>query len=325
MTGFIRVIIFFLLLTPFVYADPVEQVPLPSAMAVLGDSISEGLMSEFSIERAPGLLQVISMIRLVSGLTGIDRINVFRKEYAKSEHSWSTGTDDSDIVFSHLERLQTARPDIKGFNFAISGTETKNLMGQIDKFLEVEDSQNILIDYVTLLIGANDLWGTQLEEIVSPLVYAGHIESALRRLLEKNPNRMILIVGLPHVHDLFEKSSELVALDILGHAIKCQDMRTNIYGDAIIFKPKDPNYQATKLIVALYQKGLEEVAARLRSDYPKAHVKAIHDYDIPGVINKTLSADCFHPSLWGQAMLAEGTWRHGFWPDLVTDDMSLSR
>ena len=60
MASFIRFTVFFLFLIPFLCAEEPERVPLPQAVGVLGDSISEGMMSEFSIERPPTLSQALT-------------------------------------------------------------------------------------------------------------------------------------------------------------------------------------------------------------------------------------------------------------------------
>jgi lysophospholipase L1-like esterase len=318
MTCVARILIVLIFTHISVFAE--EQVPLPRAMAVLGDSISEGMFSEFSIERPPTLGQVLGMLNLAKQYNKDERINVFRKVYAKREHSWATGNDDSDIVISHFERLRSVRPDVQGYNFAVSGAKSADLANQVENLLAAEGEAGQTIDYLAILMGANDLSGDTLQEILSPMAYESNIYHPLRHVLEINPHRALLIVGLPHIDKVFEGSASLVAYNVLGSKIYCKDMRQNIYGKAIIFDPKNPQYNSTKMIIEMYRNALFQAAKELQQEFPAAYIKTIFDYDIPSLAYKSLSMDCFHPSLWGQSLLAEMTWRAGFWPDLVSAD-----
>jgi hypothetical protein len=315
--GVVRVAVVFCFFASVVNAQESERIPLPSAMGVLGDSISEALLSEFSLERPPTFGQMLGMVNAAIRFSGLDRLNVFRKKYAKHQHSWATGDDESDIVLSHLERLRSLKSGIKGYNFAVSGAVTADLMGQVDDLLFTERTENVILDYLTVLLGANDLSSDSLEGMVSPLAYERNIERSLRRVLKANPHRAVLLVGLPHIHKVFEDSQKLTAYKVLGKKLSCSKMRELIYGRMIMFNPKSPNYDATKITLEMYRNALVQVARHLAEEFPAAHIRAIHDYDAPSLAKKTLSLDCFHPSLWGQALLAEVTWAYGFWPELV--------
>ena len=55
---------------------------------------------------------------------------------------------------------------------------------------------------------------------------------------------------------------------------------------------------------------------RLQEEFPSAHLKTIQNLRSKQLTKKLVSVDCFHPSEWGQAELAEKTWLAGFWPNL---------
>lgn len=294
------------------------EAPLPRAMAVLGDSISEGMFSGFSLEHPPTTGQVLAILQLAATTSGASRMEAFRKKYAKPERSWATGTSVSDLVTSHLERLRSENPKTAGFNFAVSGNESKNLPEQVDALLKTESDQKAKIDYVTVLIGANDFNHEKLEEITPPLVYAANLEAAFRRLLAANPNRSLFVVGIPDVLKVF-RESENFELVILGKRYTCDEIRKEVYGDLIVFKSKD-QVVMDKLATMFrqYRDATVRIVERLQEDFPQARIKTSQDPMNPTQVFKALSVDCFHPSEWGQAELAELSWKAGFWPFLDT-------
>lgn len=306
-------------------ADSEERVPVPYFMAVLGDSISEGMLSEFSVEQPPTLGQMFSMVNLAKKFSGIERLTVFRDLYAKPQHSWATGDDDTDIVQSHLERLRSIRPSLNGVNLAVAGSRTQDLLGQVDHLLTLESQSDRLTDYLMVFLGSNDLWGEKLDEMIPPNKFEDNVYTALKRLLDQNPHRLLLLVGLPHIDKIFKSSESMVAYKAFGSKISCKEMRENIYGKAIIFDSSNAEYDNARVFIEMYRNALRQSAKRLQDEFPAAHIRAIQDYDMPSLAYKSLSTDCFHPSLWGQALLAEMTWRAGFWPDLVTDEEKLAR
>lgn len=298
--------------------------PLPSAMAALGDSLSEALFADFSIETPPTFGQLFEMMTLGNAARTAEKaLNIFRARFAVKQHSWSTGDDDADLVESHFKRLRIKNPKIRSYNFAVSGSKSKDIPGQVDELLRFERSQKVSIDYITLMIGANDLAVETIGSSISSLQFIGPIERALRKLLDANPDRAILLVGLPNVFRVFESTHSLNALNILGNDIKCGDMRTAVYGKTILFDSNDPDYPAVQKLYRQYEVGVRALSERLQADYPSAYLKTAQNYDFDLSSIKTLAVDCFHPSVWGHAVIAEFTWKLGFWPNLVTDEEIL--
>lgn len=301
-----------------------ENAPIPQAMAVLGDSISEGMMTDFSLERPPSLGKVFTLMRKIkSAITSGDsnnEIDYFRYFFARETHSWATGTDNSDYVFSHYERLKKVNPQLVAYNFAVSGSESVEISNQVKKLLKAEQQSGVPIDYVMALFGANDLKAENLEKMVQPKDFGLNMLAGLRQLLDANPYRNVLLVGLPKIHDIMEKSQNFTVYKVLGAKIKCNGVRQRIYGKSVFFDPRDRvNFDGSRMAFEMYRNELEIVAEELRQQYPLARIKTVQNYDAPSLVYKSLSVDCFHPSTLGQALLAEATWVYGFWPELVNE------
>ena len=291
--------------------------PLPRAMAVLGDSFSEGMLADFSIERPPTVSQLLHMFSLFSegGMEGV------REVYASKKKSWATGFDPDDIVFSHLERLQQLDPEIEGFNFAVSGARVQDLEEQLTRFFEKEEELGYSIDYVVIMIGANDLGGLTLEDVLSPLEYIGGLEARIRDILESDPNRRFVVMGLPNIFWVFDETASVDTYNFLGMSISCEKMRSIIYGKrAMFYRDVEDVDDALNQTFDAYHGGMREMLYRLGKEYPEADFKPIQYYDIVQNPKKALSIDCFHPSPWGQAEIAESSWFLGFWGDLEIDD-----
>jgi len=298
-----------------------DGVPLPQAQAVLGDSISEGMLVQFSIERPPLFRQIAGMMMVaLYSKSQKDKLKTFREKYVRKESAWATGGDVSDLVFSHFERLKEIIPDFKGFNFAISGETSHDLARQVRTLLKKEEELGYTIDYLTIFIGANDLQGEELKDLTSPFVFLKNVENSLRMILDKDEDRRILLVGLPSVFEIFEETKDTIAYTLLNEEFKCSKIRKLLYGNNLLFRTEDKDYFRVRALVRQYDRGVDYLVARLSDEYPLSDLKFVYNYLTLAQFKKALSIDCFHPSRWGQAQIAEVTWELGFWPDLLEDD-----
>ena len=295
-----------------------EDVSLPHAMGVLGDSISEGLLTDFSIEHPPAYRQLIKMLLSIRGAeTSEYRIELFRRAYARPEKSWASGSDENDLLMSHYERLKAYVPNLKAHNFARSGARSVDLRLQAFSLLRYEIRQNKTFDYITLMIGANDLKGKTWNEITPVQDYVQNVENTLKVVLDFNAHRKILVVGIPPLLQIIKNSADVMAYEFLKKDISCSQMRKIVYGALLLFQYKDDLvYGRLEKLMEDQQAGLQELVSRLSKAYPQAQLKTVLGFSNFSSVEKILSVDCFHPSLWGQAEIAEWTWIHGFWPDL---------
>jgi hypothetical protein len=145
---------------------------LPNSMAAIGDSISQAAVAD-------------------------DRIDT-----KEPEHSWSTGDDSDDSVNSHYERILAVNPGILGNNFnnAVNGSKSDDLMGQVIMTI----SQGV--DYVTILMGGNDVCGDNVseDELTPTATFRGLFNDALDTLQAGLPDATILVVELPRISRIHE-------------------------------------------------------------------------------------------------------------------------
>lgn len=144
---------------------------LPSSMAALGDSITAGFGSCFAL--------------VVCG-----------------RNSWSTGTSTS--VDSHYLRIRAGNPRIRGRanNFAVPGARAAGLDDQAEQAVRAK------VEYVTVLIGANDACTDLVAEMTPTRTFRAQVDAALARLKKGLPKARVLIVSIPDLYRLWQ----------LGHA-----------------------------------------------------------------------------------------------------------
>jgi lysophospholipase L1-like esterase len=140
---------------------------LPTSMAALGDSITAGFASCGTI--------------LVCG-----------------RNSWATGT--SDDVDSHYLRIKSDNDRISGHehNYAVPGARADDLERQAREAVKAK------VDYVTVLIGANDACTSTVDGMTSAKTFRSEIDAGLQVLKKGLPKAHVLVVSLPDLYRLWE-------------------------------------------------------------------------------------------------------------------------
>ena len=103
--------------------------------------------------------------------------------------SWSTGT--SLDVNSHLLRLRAARPATSAQNLAVSGRKVSDL----DRQAREAVSQGA--DYVTILIGTNDICRASLDAMTPVATFRAQFAQAMSRLVSGLPGARIFVASIP--------------------------------------------------------------------------------------------------------------------------------
>jgi len=243
--------------------------PVPSSMAALGDSITRAFGACGEVEDCP-------------------------------KDSWSTGADAA--VKSQYRRIARINPAIKGaaYNLAVSGAQVADLRGQAAN--AVADK----VDYVTILIGANDACTDTVADMTPVTTFRADLAQAMDTVSNGLPNAGIFVASIPDIYRLWELASPTRrARQIWKFFDICQSM----LADPLSTKP---GAQARR------QKVLQR-----EMDYNKqiAQECALHAHCVTDggavfrhqfTLGEIGTIDYFHPSLAGQAELAKVTYKAGF-------------
>jgi lysophospholipase L1-like esterase len=214
-------------------------------------------------------------------------------------NSWSTGTASWDGVTSHYERLRALDPAITGhqYNDAVSGADMSDGPGQAQ--LAVDQRAQ----YVTVLLGANDLCTSSPATMTSVETFRSQTHQTLQVLANGLPRRAhIFVSSIPDVHRLWDiYHGDAIAEFVWDIANICQSLlapeRTDADRDAV----RQRNMAFNAVLAA-------ECAAIARCLFAG---NAVFDYQFTRADVSKL--DYFHPSLTGQAHLAAITWAASWW------------
>lgn len=258
---------FVVLAAAFTAAQPTPTTLLPpTSMAGLGDSITRALAACCSNDDT-------------------------------SRHSWSTGDRPGDGVISHYERLTRLGRAITGRNHnnAISGARAMHLPGQAAMAVQ----QNV--DYVTILIGANDLCTSSAATMTSEPEFASHVNAALDTLDRGLPKAHIFVASIPDLHQLWTSFAGNAEAREVWSGGTCRSMLSA------------SNAEEQRQLVVRRELAFNRILAQACSRYKNCRWdnNAVHDVKFSASDVSTL--DYFHPSLEGQARLAELTWRASWW------------
>jgi lysophospholipase L1-like esterase len=240
------------------------------------------------------------------------------------KNSWATGTNPA--VDSFRERLDAISPQpLTAYNDAVSGARAVNLLSQA----EVAAAQNP--ELVLIEIGANDACATPPTPTAT---FREQVRSALQVLVSSNKQVYIQLMSIPDINNLrtiFTEPPDPNALLRWELFHVCQGLLAN----PLSTEPADEERrEAFRDQVMAYNAALAEVCAEFKrcdwddeavfdAEFTTADVATVTNtggLDIPpfnlvpviGPGNPNSTADYFHPSVSGQAKLAEAAWSTTF-------------
>jgi hypothetical protein len=215
-------------------------------------------------------------------------------------NSWSTGSSSS--VNSHYRRILAANPAILGRNFndAKTGARMNALGGQVTTVV----SQGV--EYVTILMGANDVCTSSVSTMTPTVTLAAQLQSALQSLSSGLPNARIFVVSIPNVYHLWEilhTNFNAVLTWTLGGI--CQSLLANAWSNA----PADVARRQQ-----VYDRNVADNAAieRVCAGFIHCRFDGNAAFNLRFVPSDVSTRDYFHPSVAGQAKAAAVTWAATF-------------
>lgn len=258
-----------------------QATKVPRVMAALGDSITRGFNTS-----GPGCPTGPSL--------------------DCPQNSWATGTNPT--VDSVRERLDAISPQpLTAYNDAVSGARAKDLLKQAEAAAAQDP------DFMLIEIGANDACATDPGPTPTA-TFREQVSSALQLLVSADKQVYIQLMSIPDINNLRAIFTEPPDPNAIGRweAFQvCQGLLAN----PLSTDPVDEAHrEAFRAQVIAYNEALEEVCAEFRrciwDDYA-VFSSEFTTADVATVAN-TPTADYFHPSVAGQARLAEAAWSTTF-------------
>jgi lysophospholipase L1-like esterase len=240
--------------------------PLPDSIAAIGDSITQAVDVCCFYGNWPG-------------------------------HSWSTGHVPFDGIASHYERIRAQNPAIRGhrWNNAVSGAQMADAPGQ------ARTTVGQGAEYVTILMGANDLCGWD-GTLTPTATFRAQFTETLDILRTGLPASHVLVASIPNLYQLWSiLRTNPVAQTVWQAAGICPSM--------LNFFNSPADRQAVIDREAELNQVLEDVCATWSNCRFDDYLTFNYDFT-RSMVSKL---DYFHPSLSGQATLAALTWRASWW------------
>jgi lysophospholipase L1-like esterase len=240
--------------------------PLPDSIAAIGDSITQAVDVCCFYGNWPG-------------------------------HSWSTGNAPLDGVASHYERLRALNPDIRGrrWNNAVSGARMADAPGQARRTVD-QGAQ-----YVTILMGANDLCGWD-GTLTPTATFRAQFTETLAILRAGLPGTRVFVASIPNLYQLWSiLRTDPVAQLVWQAAGICPSM-LNFF-----------NSPADRQAVIDRERELNAVLADVCATWSRCRFDNNLTYNYNFTRAMVSKLDFFHPSLKGQATLAALTWQASWW------------
>jgi lysophospholipase L1-like esterase len=247
-------------------ADPGRP---PSSMAALGDSITRGF-------------------------------NACGWYVECTSRSFSTGSNAS--VQSHYLRILAVNPAISGrnHNLARSGAQADDLARQAGLAASRQ------VDYVTILIGANDACTSSEASMTSPATFQAEVRAAMQTLAATLPQARVFVASIPDIRRLWSigRGNPWIRLVWSQFGI-CQSMLANAGSDA----PADVarRQRVYDRVVAFNTALAAECGASPNCVYDGGAV-----FRYPFTLADVSPWDYFHPDSDGQRVLAQVTYAAGF-------------
>lgn len=214
------------------------------------------------------------------------------------QFSWATGYAGVKIVDSQYLRLLAGNPAIRDHehNDSVVGANVSGLAAQVAVAVKQK------VKYVTILIGANDLCTNAISAMTPVGTFAQTFASDLAALFKGLPaGAHVSVYSIPNLFLLWELFNTNKSAEYAWSFGICQSMLS------------PANTPADRTTVLNREKAFNNALAKACKKYPTCR------WDNLAVFNEKLTAgsvsfDYFHPSLRGQAQLAQITWATSWWP-----------
>ncbi|MGH8886577.1 MAG: GDSL-type esterase/lipase family protein [Egibacteraceae bacterium] len=241
--------------------------PLPDSMASLGDSITRGFNGCGLFVDCP-------------------------------PRSWSTGFDPA--VNSHYLRIRAENGSLEAYNNAQSGAKVAALEGQAETAVRQD------VEYVTILIGANDACASSESAMTSVRTFKSQFRAAMGTLRDGLPDAAIFVSSIPDIKRLWFIAKDQVNARLAWSTFDiCQSMLADPLSTD---RADEARRDRVRQRVIDYNRALEQVCRE--DDNCKFDGNAVFKYRF--TLRHVSVWDYFHPSTAGQAVLADVTYRKGF-------------
>jgi lysophospholipase L1-like esterase len=218
-----------------------------------------------------------------------------------TSRSFSTGTTSS--VNSHYQRILRVNPAIRGHNNndARSGAKAADMAGQ------AQTAVGQGVQYVTLLIGANDACTSSESTMTSVTTFRSQIDAALTTLKNGLPSARVFVISIPDIKRLWE----------VGHVNGAARTTWTLFGicQSMLANPNSTAAADNARRDRVRQRVIDfngQLAAACAAYGANCLFDNNAVFSYPFVLSQISTWDYFHPNTTGQGVLASVSYAAGF-------------
>src|SRR5215207_9909245 len=206
-------------------------------------------------------------------------------------HSWSTGAAVLDGIASHYERIRARNPAIRGqrWNNAVSGARMADAPGQARRTV----GQGA--EYVTILMGANDLCGWD-GTLTPTATFRAQFAETLDILRTGLPGSHVLVASIPDLYQLWSILRTDPAAQVVWQAAGICPSMLNFF-----------NAPADRQAVVDRQAELNQVLESVCATWSNCRFDNYLTYNYAFTRSMVSKLDYFHPTL------STLTWNASWW------------
>ena len=223
------------------------------------------------------------------------------------QHSWVLGDDPDDGVDSHLERLRAFGADPDAVMAARPGAAIATAVGQARRVVARTPADGV--GYVTFELGANDICAPSLEASTDPTVFADAVGAAFAVLADGlPPGSTLLVLSVPDVTRLREVLEDVPQATSLHRQY---GVCTSVLGETVALDGIRERIAAYNAALVAACEGLAGSSLDCRHDLTGPPSGSLFGAEFG--LEELSSLDYFHPSLHGQARIAQVSWQLTPW------------
>ncbi|KUL29817.1 SGNH/GDSL hydrolase family protein [Streptomyces regalis] len=211
------------------------------------------------------------------------------------EVSWATGSS-AQVDSLAVRLLGKAKADRQSWNYAVTGARMADVAGQMAQAVRREP------ELVTVMAGANDACRDTTDAMTSLADFRTQFEDAMATLRDASPKAQVFVASVPNLMRLWEQGrTNPLSKQVWGLGI-CPSMLSD--PDSLTTTANQRRATVQERVEA-YNKVLEEVCAKDRRC--RFDDGAVYEFRFGA--EQLSQWDWFHPSVDGQARLAEIAYR----------------
>ena len=214
----------------------------------------------------------------------------------RPENSWVTGTNASvDSIYSRLLAVHPAIADNQ-FNEAVSGARMTDLDSQVQNAVAAG------AELVMVFMGANDVCTSSESSMTPVATFQAQFETAMATLASGLPDARIAVLTIPDIHNLWAIQKDNASARFIWALFDiCQSMLT----DPLSTDPADVQRRAN-----VRQRNIEfnDVLNSVCAEYVHCKFDDYLGFNAAFTPAHVSTIDYFHPSIAGQALIAELAW-----------------